>query len=358
MADPLLVIVFVAAGGAADATTRAMERATHDALGLEAHVDVHETEIVPSDLDVLVAEQKAHAAAVVELTWAEQGRQARLRVHVARSGRWISRTIGFVPSDADAERGRTIGFAVASMLPEATPEGPEPPEPTPPTSPPPPTPPASAVAPVTPVTVADPARAAVAPRSSGPDAPVRAGSEEKAPAASARAATRYFALDVSGLGTYGLDANAQSAGGRAALHWFFARIASLRLGAGVDGGSLDATPGNVLTALVSGGLALHPWRPTPSRPLGLSVRSEYLLANQSMTNFPSRGAGPLTRSRWISGLDVALDGRWLLTGAVDLILGVGLEELFGRTYVDRMGDRAATLPTLRGFTEVGLGVGF
>lgn len=128
--DPLIVIVFVAAGGAADATTRAMERAAQDALGLEAHVDVHETGTVPSDLDVLVSEQKAHAAAVVELTWAEQGRQARLRVHVARSGRWISRSIGFVPSDADAERGRTIGFAVASMLPgtaeEPTPHAPEP----------------------------------------------------------------------------------------------------------------------------------------------------------------------------------------------------------------------------------------
>ncbi|MDP9149257.1 MAG: hypothetical protein M3O36_04855, partial [Myxococcota bacterium] len=119
MADPLIVIVFVAAGGAADATTHAMERATHDALGLEAHVEVHETEIVPSDLDVLITEQRAHAAAVVELTWAEQGRQARLRVHVAQSGRWISRSIGFLPSDADAERGRTIGFAVASMLPDA-----------------------------------------------------------------------------------------------------------------------------------------------------------------------------------------------------------------------------------------------
>src|SRR5579864_7839397 len=119
MSDALTILLFVAIGEGSDATTRAMARATRDALGPGTTVEIRETANELNDDEALIAEQLAHADVVVDLTWRDPGhRNATLRVHVARSGRWLGRSIGFMPSDASTERGRTIGFAVVSMLPE------------------------------------------------------------------------------------------------------------------------------------------------------------------------------------------------------------------------------------------------
>src|ERR1700722_1525830 len=130
MSGALTLIILVASGESDDATSRAILRATRAALGAQARVEVHETRDPASDSQAMAAEQRSDADAVVELTWTETGhRQATLRVHLARDpaatttgaggGRWLDRSVGFQPSDKDAERGRTLGFAVASMIPEA-----------------------------------------------------------------------------------------------------------------------------------------------------------------------------------------------------------------------------------------------
>ncbi|HEV3191402.1 MAG TPA: hypothetical protein VGY54_12930, partial [Polyangiaceae bacterium] len=127
MPAPVTLIVLVAAGSGSNPTTRTMAATTRDALGSSARVVVRETRSEPSDVEALAVERSDHADAIVELSWGDpQGRQAKLRMHVARSGRWIDRSIGFRPSDADSERGRTIGFAIASILPETPTEGSEP----------------------------------------------------------------------------------------------------------------------------------------------------------------------------------------------------------------------------------------
>lgn len=120
MADAITLIVLVAASEASSPTTHAMTRAVHEALGPTAHVIVHETSGDPNDTEALSVERREGSDAVVELVWSDRGhREATLRAHIARSRHWLDRTIGFRPSDADAERGRTLGFAVASILPEA-----------------------------------------------------------------------------------------------------------------------------------------------------------------------------------------------------------------------------------------------
>ena len=120
MADAATLVVLVAAGAARDPTTVAMTAAARDALG-GAAVEVRETRVLPNDEAALAAEANVHAEAVVEVGWADgRHRQATLRLHIATAGgRWIERVVRFKPSDAYAERGRTLGFAVASMLPEA-----------------------------------------------------------------------------------------------------------------------------------------------------------------------------------------------------------------------------------------------
>jgi len=120
MSAAVMLIVFVAGGEGDDATSHALVRATRAALGADSQVEVREARELPADATAVVAQDQAHADAVAELTWADAThRRARLHVHVARTGRWIDRSIGFQASDQPAERGRTLGFAIASMLPEA-----------------------------------------------------------------------------------------------------------------------------------------------------------------------------------------------------------------------------------------------
>src|ERR1035438_10436632 len=118
MVDPVTLIVLVAAGEVAGPTASAMVRATHDALG-GATVDVRETRGQPTDEAALAAEGTFHPDAVVELIWDEvDRRRVTLRVHMVRTQRWLERSMTYLASDPIAERGRTLGLAIASILPE------------------------------------------------------------------------------------------------------------------------------------------------------------------------------------------------------------------------------------------------
>src|SRR5260370_30246213 len=99
MADPLTLIVLVASGGAADTTTRAMARATRDALGPEVHVEVREVKGVPVDEEALADERRAHADAVVELPLSDPARpRGTVRRHAARRPRTVSRPDALRPA--------------------------------------------------------------------------------------------------------------------------------------------------------------------------------------------------------------------------------------------------------------------
>jgi hypothetical protein len=67
-------------------------------------------------------------AGVVELTW-EDPSGARLRCYLPSAGRWIDRSVRFSADDPPAERGRTLGFVVASIFVEAPPRKKQPPPP-------------------------------------------------------------------------------------------------------------------------------------------------------------------------------------------------------------------------------------
>ena len=119
MAGPLILVVFVAAGELDGEAARSMTRAARQALGSETRVELR-TGDSPSDADVTAAERQTHADAVIALSWVDpKHRQGKLRMHVARTDRWIDRTIGFGATDADLERGRTLGFAAASITQSA-----------------------------------------------------------------------------------------------------------------------------------------------------------------------------------------------------------------------------------------------
>ncbi len=319
---------------------------------------------------------------------------ATTRDALGPSARVVVRETRSEPSDVEAlaERGRTIGFAIASILPEAPTEGSEP-STSNTTAPPAVGTPASRSAPeagaATPATGGGaaqatggaaqatggptPAPVAATPGSATADGPSPASKTtssavgqttenvgtavEPTDANAVAAISPLIAIDVLSIGTAGIGGDADGFGAGTAVHRFVRPQVSARLGGGIRGGTLGAAEASTLTAFVSAGVVLHAWRATPDRPFGGSVRLDYLLLNQAMTHFVPGGSNQ-SQARWLSGLDVLVDGSWRFVPDVEAILGVGLEDVFAPTYVNLQGARVATLPALRAVAEAGLRLRF
>jgi hypothetical protein len=218
MGDPLSVVILVAAGGAADPATLAIERAASEALGRTARIVVRESMGTPTDGEALAVGSEEGERAAVEVIWADGAhRLAMLRVHLAGSGRWIDRAIGFGAGDADSERGRTIGFAVASMLPEP-----------------------EAGAEARPTTLPEGVRISRA----GPGSSASSVGENEAPGP-APGSLRY-ALELFGLGAAPIGGDMQ-AGGGGAFETFFASRLSIRVSGAVRAGPVEGAQARALT---------------------------------------------------------------------------------------------------------------
>jgi hypothetical protein len=355
MMDPVTLVVLVAAGGAANPATVAMARAAREALSAVS-VDVRETSGEPSDDDALATEQRSHAAAVVELTWNDTDRlRATLRVYFAATGRWVQRSMGFTPSDPAAERGRSLGFAVAATLPENFQSPTEAGDAGPDTS-------ASWRAPNT----ERPSAVPPIPERVEPSLPPRVvpgpDSSDWTPGESTRPTAQpnrpSLEVDVVAVGAIGIAGSGAGAGGGVAVRWFVAPSLSVRLGVSETTGSLDAAAASMFMVATVAGVAFHPLRATPGRRFGLSLRTDYLSLFQSVTHFDFDDPKPVTRDRFLSGIDAFVDTSWLLSTDVALLAGVGLEDVFSPTYIDVRDARVATLPALRGAAEVGFCIRF
>ena len=67
-----------------------------------------------SDQEALRIEQRSGERATVQVAFRDaEHRRARLRLHAARTDRWIDREIEFQEGDSASERGRALGFAIA-----------------------------------------------------------------------------------------------------------------------------------------------------------------------------------------------------------------------------------------------------
>ncbi len=89
MADPVTLVILVAAGEAMAPGTSAMAQGARDAFA-GTTADLRETPGAPTDADATTVEAESHPDAVAELVWRDvDHRHATLRVHLRRSGRWI-----------------------------------------------------------------------------------------------------------------------------------------------------------------------------------------------------------------------------------------------------------------------------
>jgi hypothetical protein len=310
-----ILAVVVAAGEGQSPATMAMTAAATEALGAAAVVRLHEATPL-SDAQALRVEELEQARAVVQLGWGDSARlRARLRMHAARTDRWIDREIVFVPADTVAERGRTLGFTIASMLPEA--------DPTVQLSPP----------------------AVVEPR--GPPAPE--------PPLGRRA------IGLLAMGGGGLGGGAGGFGGVLDVESLVGDSFALCFTAGARWGSLPEIGGSELTAFVGAGGAWWPLAPTPTRHLGIALRAELLGLYQSVSHQRPAGATEW-KGQALPGADLELEGSWRLGRSLELVLGGGAEVAFGTIDVSVVpapaGGGTATIPVLRAVANAGIRMRF
>jgi hypothetical protein len=124
MTAPIVLLVAVAANANGVAMTRVAAATCIEAMPAGAQSVVRLVPILPDDRDLAADASAEGANAVVVLTWHDaEFLTTDVRVSVAPPGirghDWIARTVVFSAHDLPAERGRTLGLVIASMLEES-----------------------------------------------------------------------------------------------------------------------------------------------------------------------------------------------------------------------------------------------
>jgi hypothetical protein len=120
MSPAVVLAIVIATQNVDDQATDSMRATAVEALGSEDAVVVREVDET-GDAETLRIEKLVRAQTAAQILWLDGSHtRARVRVHVAETNRWTERIIEFAVVDTPTERGRALGFAVTSMLPEET----------------------------------------------------------------------------------------------------------------------------------------------------------------------------------------------------------------------------------------------
>ena len=330
MSAAIVLAIVVATQNVDDQATEAMRGTAAEAIGGEDSVVVREVE-VPSDAEALRIERTVHARNVAEVVWLDTAHtRARVRVHVSDTGRWTERSITFSAVDTPVERGRALGFAVTSMLPEE----------------------ALSARPHRPL-----------PR---PESPPAAPAETESPE------DLRTALRLGGIGSVGLGGIARGIGGSIAGEFFVSREVSLRIGFGGRSGSVPALSGTDLAGYAGVGGSFWPLPPGHNRRVAVGVRADALALYHSVsTNRPTADIVARRQSKWLPGIDVLGEIALSLLPALEIIGSLGVEVAFGSTplantvtVIDEAGGETSTttpagkVPVFRGVAEAGIRLSF
>lgn len=321
MSAAFVLVVFVSAADVRAPATVALERAATEVLGADARVSVQGYATPPDDTDL--TEESANADMVAEVVWQDDAhRHARVHCYVGRLHRFVNRDLTFEEQDDIRERGRLLGFALASMAPEVNASAPPPPSSKPPS----------------PVQKPSPAVESPGAPSKGPE----------------RRGAAVIALDATVLGAVGVGGPAGGLGVGFAGRWFLQPGLSLRLGTGVRRGDVHAAQAESELFFGAAGFGFQFSNSESSSPLVLGGRTDVLLLSHTLRHRSSDDAVPVNQSRVMGGADLLLEGTWYFWRQGGLLLNGGGELAFGHTNVVVHGKEVADVPALRLVAELGI----
>jgi len=318
-----VILILVARGEAGDSTTRGAVRAARELLGSELDVKVRENDVLASDEQAIELGKAMSANAVVQLSWeSADHREARIHFHFEPRPGWNDRLIVFSAGDDPAERGRTIGFAVASMMPASTPSSDAPPRP-----------------------------AGVARQERENPAWSASPSEPAAPRRG------RGSLDVVGPAATGIMGEASGWGGAASGRWFFRAPFAVRAGFSARTGQIAIAEAVSLHIHLAAGLA---WSPTfaAETPFDFGARLSFLAMREQLTHFDYDDPTPVPASRWLPGAEVAVEGSWRFNPTAGLVAAAATEVAFGHTDVTMHREKVATIPPIRLVLQAGVRASF
>jgi len=334
---PVLIVIVIGQGANAcpagtcanDPLVTAFQQAARRVLGSEADLEFESAISDPPDEES--AAKATNADGVVELTVSSADNKARVHCYVAKEQRWIDREISFgdshgSPQSELVERGRLLGFAVASMFSaEAPPREPAPAPASAPTPAPAPNPPKP-----------EP----TAPRiDSGP------------PAAASRMEPSRSSIEFAGIVSSGLHGTAGGLGASGALRFAWTGPLWARLFVAARSGNVPLAQASTRTAQLGAGLAVALLPVTQRFELG--ARFDAFANYFDASHLSEDDLIPDRRSRWLPGADLLAEGGVRVSGSAGLLAAVGIEAVAGKTEIFTHGSRVAVVPPFRAVAELG-----
>lgn len=279
--------------------------AAHQELGAGVAVRVQAYDPVTGGSELL---QSQPTTAYAWLAWDEQDPQvAHLHCYVPDNHRWVQRDISFDPADPPSERGRTLGFVIASMYFEG--ERPQ----------------AEVVAQpmVTPASIEAPS------------------------------ARRWM---LSGALSLAAPQAASSAGALMMLQYRLSPLTYAGIGADFRVGTLGEAQASERFIGTGAAVGVRLWPRTGARWLGLD--SLLGLEQLRVSHFSDDDPHPVPLDQWSLRADFLASGHWELSEATSLFLALGTNYRFGETEIYVRGHLKAHVPAWIGVARVGFGARF
>jgi len=313
------IVVLVIAQASSDPLIVAFARAARGVLGPDANIEMVFVPENPSDEET--AERGRSVDGVIELSWSTSTNQARVHCYLAREHRWVDRQIIFGASNSGsareaAERGRLLGFAVATMFADDA----------------------------QPIPASSPRTAGHQPSSNAPTAALE---RPKLPPTIERGRSLEFA----GIFSSGLSGTAAGLGAMAGLRLAWTGPLWVRLFVAGRAGGIPEAQTTTRTAQAGAGLSIQALPATSAFQLGSRV--DVFASLFEASHLSEDDVAPDRRQRWLMGADVVAEAGFQLAGSVGLFAGIGLEAVPGKTEVYTHGNRVAVVPPLRGVGELG-----
>lgn len=271
----------------------------------------------------------SNADVVVTIRWAtDTDRRATLHVRV-RDGRESERVVVFGASDPERERGRTLGFAVAAMIPDDVRGPDDAPPPPPPKIEPPPPPPVR----TTPT----------APEQPPPPPPPSASIDD----------ARVW-IDASAQAATGFVGSASTVGGGLAVRMPLRPIV-LRIAGAARGGDVEEAEASSTTVRGDAGVGFYTF--VLDRRMTLGGRTGLAVFRHSLTRAEPDGT-KTSGSHTLFGMEAMLEGSVAFSPRIAAIAALGAEVAFGTTRVLVGPSRVAVIPAVRPTAELGIRLAF